>query len=123
MEASGVEASSSSPHFKRSQFLWHDVIHVKVPTHALTEMAGSKTLLVNTLLRTRSDEGQKIKRGMLLSPLDTPLRKRSDDDQEMKISAVRSFCVAGGGRAAKQGQAHSGHEYYYGLLLYGTDFY
>jgi hypothetical protein len=44
------------------------------------------------------------------SPLDTPLRKRSDDDQEMKISAVRSFCVAGGGRAAKQGQAHSGHE-------------
>jgi hypothetical protein len=28
----------------------------------------------------------------------------------MKISAVRSFCVAGGGRAAKQGQAHSGHE-------------
>ena len=57
--------------------------------------------LLDTLLRTRIDEGQKFKRGMAHSPLETPLRKRSDDDQEMKISAIRSFCVAGGGRPSK----------------------
>ena len=45
--------------------------------------------LLDTLLRRGSNEGQKIKRNqsseMSLSLLNTPLIKRSDEDQEMKI--------------------------------------
>ena len=49
-----------------------------------TKNGGKEGALHDTLLRTGSDGGQKIKREAP-SLLDTLLSKRSDDDQEMKI--------------------------------------
>jgi hypothetical protein len=46
---------------------------------------GKEEALLDTLLRMRSYGGQENQAVSPLSLLDTPLRKRSDDDQEMKI--------------------------------------